>query len=86
VMIGPMVQQHRTLLPYRPSAVFPGKGNGMVAWNIQSLGHDVQALICVAYDAEGMSQAIGTLFEMGVGLEPLLPLALPSSAVIEVAK
>ena len=84
VMLGHLVQPNRTLLPYRPSATFPGKGNGMVAWNIQSLGHDVQALACVAYDAEGMSQAIGTLFELGVGLDPLLPLALPSSAVIEV--
>ena len=86
VMIRHLVQQDRTLLPYRPSATFPGKGNGMVAWNLQSLGHDVQALICVAYDAEGMSQAVGTLFEIGVGLEPLLPRVLPSSAVIEMAK
>jgi len=86
VMIRHLVQQNRTLLPYRPSATFPGRGNGMVAWNLQSLGHDVQAIICVAYDTEGMSQAVGTLFEMGVGLDPLFPLAIPASAVIEVAK
>jgi len=86
VMIRALVQQHRTLLPYRPSATFPGKGNGMVAWSLHSLGHDVQSLFCVAYDAEGMSQAVGTLFEIGVGLEPLLPRALPASATIEVAK
>jgi len=42
--------------------------------------------MCIAYDAEGMSQAVGTLFELGVGLDPLFPLALPSSAVIEMAK
>jgi len=74
------------VLPYATSAMFPGKGKGMVAWNLFALGHDVHALMCIAYDAEGMSQAIGTLFELGVGLDPLLPLALPTSAVIEVGK
>jgi len=76
----------RNVLPYKPSPTFPGKGNGMVAWNIQALGHDVHALVCLAYDAEGMSQAVGTLFELGVGLDPLFPLAIPSSATIEVTK
>jgi len=85
VMIRHMTNnQGRCVLPYRPSATFPGRGNGLVAWNIQALGHDVHALICVAYDAEGMSQAVGTLFELGVGLDPLLPMAMPTSATIEV--
>jgi len=76
----------RNVLPYRPSATFPGRGNGMLAWNIQTLGHDVHAVLGIAYDAEGMSQAVGTLFEIMAGLDPLLPLALPSSATIEAAK
>jgi len=74
------------VLPYKPGATFPGKGNGMLAWNIHALGHDVHALMCVAYDAEGMSQAVGTLFEIAAGLDPLLPQVLPTSAVIEVKK
>jgi len=78
--------QNRCVLAYRPSATFPGKGNGMVAWNIHNLGHDVHALVCIGYDAEGMAQAVGTLFELGVGLDPLFPLAIPKSAVIEVSK
>jgi len=77
---------NRNVLPYRPSATFPGRGNGMLAWNIQTLGHDVHAVICIAYDAEGMSQAVGTLFEIVAGIDPLLPLALPASATIEVKK
>jgi len=84
VMIAHMARSR--VLPYATSATFPGKGKGMVAWNLFALGHDVQSVICIGYDAEGMSQAIGTLFEMAVGLEPLLPLALPKSAVIEMAK
>jgi len=80
------LMKERRVLPYTPDATFPGRGNGMVAWNLHTLGHDVHALVCIAYDAAGMSQAVGTLFELGVGLDPLLPLALPSSATIEVAK
>jgi len=86
VMIRHLAQPNRYMLPYRVSPTFPGRGNGLVAWNNQALGHDIQALACVAYDAEGMSQAVGTLFELGVGLDPLLPLALPNSAVIEAGK
>jgi len=74
------------VFPYTVSPTFPGRGNGMVAWNLFSLGHDVHALMCIAYDAEGMSQAVGTLFELGVGIDPLFPLALPTSGVVEMAK
>jgi len=86
VMIKHLAQDNRNMLPYRVSATFPGKGNGMVAWNIHALGHDVHAVACVAYDAEGMSQAVGTLFEIMAGIDPLFPLALPSSATIEMTK
>jgi len=86
VMIRHLAQGNRYMLPYRVNATFPGKGNGMVAWNLQALGHDVQTLACIAYDAEGMSQAVGTLFEIMAGLDPLFPLALPSSATIEAVK
>jgi len=84
VMLKYMAQSR--VLPYAVGPTFPGRGNGMVAWNIQTLGHDVHALVCLAYDAEGMSQAVGTLFEIAAGLDPLFPLALPSSATIEMAK
>ena len=80
------LMKERRVLPYAVSPTFPGKGNGLVAWNLYTLGHDVHALVCIAYDAEGMSQAVGTLFELGVGLDPLMPLALPSSATIEVGQ
>jgi len=83
VMIRHLANPRRMMLPYTPSATFPGKGNGMLAWNVQALGHDVHALVCLAYDAEGMSQAVGTLFEIMAGLDPIFPLALPSSARIE---
>jgi len=85
-MIRHLVNQQRCVLAYRPTPTFPGRDNGMVAWNIQSLGHDVQAIVCIGYNAEGMSQAVGTLFELAVGLDPLFPLAIPKSATIEVGK
>jgi len=85
VMLGFMANE-RNVLPYKLTSTFPGRGNGLVAWNVQTLGHDVQAIVCIGYDAEGMNQAVGTLFELAVGLDALFPLALPSSAVIEAVK
>jgi len=86
VMIRHLANPNRNMLPYRPSATFPGKGNGMVAWNVQALGHDVHTVALVAYDAEGMSQAVGTMFEIMAGIDPLFTLAPPKSALLEMAK
>ena len=73
-------------LPYMPVRdVFPGRGRGLVAWQIDAVGHDLESLTCVAYDAEGMSQAVGTLFEAASGLQPLTDGVLPASSRITVA-
>ena len=66
-------------LPYPASADFIGRGHGMLAWNFASLGHDIESVSCIAYDAEGMSEAVGTLFQLAIGVDPLTPLVLPSS-------
>ena len=73
-------------LPYMPvSDVFPGRGRGLVAWQIDAVGHDLESLTCVAYDAEGMREAVGTLFEAASGLQPLTDGVLPASSRIAVA-
>lgn len=76
----------RKVLPYQVGPEFPGPGRGLLAWNLQTLGHDVQAIACVATDADGMAEAVGTLFELAVGLDPQTPLVLPATAVIEAVK
>jgi hypothetical protein len=70
------------VLPYVPTAEFPGPGRGMVAWNIMTLGHDVEAIACIANDAAGMGEAVGTLFQLGIGLYPYTPLVLPTSSSV----
>jgi len=72
------------VLPYKVTADFPGRGHGLVAWNVMTLGHDIEAVACVANDADGMNEAAGTLFQLAEGLDTLTPLQLPSSNAITV--
>ena len=73
-----------TLLPYPPNKdTFPGAGRGYLAWQNHVLGFDGQeSITCIAYDAQGMNEAIGTLYEAATGLTPLTPLTLPNSTAI----
>ncbi len=70
------------VLPYTPSADFPGQGRGMLAWNLMTLGHDVETIACIAQDAEGLNESVGTLFTIMAGIDPVTPLALPLSSSI----
>ena len=58
----------------------------MIAWNLMTLGHDVEALACVANDAEGINEAVGTLFTLATGIDPVTPLTLPIGSQISPAK
>jgi len=71
--------QDAKVLPYTPSADVPGPGRGMIAWNLMTLGHDVEVIACIGNDAAGLNEAVGTLFTLAVGLDPLTPLALPAT-------
>ena len=68
------------------TADFPGRGRGMLAWNLMALGHDLETIACVANDAEGMNEAVGTLFQLAVGLDDLTPLVLPAANSVLPAK
>jgi hypothetical protein len=73
-------------LPYRPSkAELPGPGRGMVAWQLDGVGVGQESITLIAYDAKGMSEAVGTMYEMMAGIEPLTPLALPQRNTIVAA-
>jgi len=76
-----LMRKPTNVLPYLPSKdVFPGRGRGLVAWQIDAVGHDTESLACIAYDAEGMSEAVGSLFEAASGLQPLTDWVLPESS------
>ncbi len=70
-------QNNASVLPYHITADFPGRGHGYLAWNYATLGHDLETVACIGTDAAGLDEAVGTLFQLAIGLDPLTPLALP---------
>lgn len=82
---NPLIQfavEHK-FLPYTPDAkAFPGPSRGMVAWQRDCVGYQQQSVTLIGYDAAGISEAIGTMYEALAGQEPLMPLAPPSEAHI----
>ena len=77
-------QQHG-FLPYKPdAATFPGIGRGYLAWQRDAVGYGQESITCIAYDATGLSEAVGTLYEAMAGLDPLMPLTPPKTASVQV--
>ncbi|MGB2821286.1 MAG: PQQ-binding-like beta-propeller repeat protein [Phycisphaerae bacterium] len=78
-----LMRKPANALPYMPvKDLFPGRGRGLVAWQVDCVGHGIESLTCVAYDAEGMGEAAGSLFEAASGLQPLTRWVLPSGSRI----
>ena len=73
----------KKVLPFALSRDMPGPGRGLVAWNTMTLGHDVEAIVCAGDDPAGLGEAVGTLFTLATGLDPLTPYILPSASGIE---
>jgi hypothetical protein len=70
--------QKRKFLPYQPDAKnFPGAGRGMLAWQRDAVGPGQESITMIAYDADGMNEAVGTLAEWVAGMEPLTRLVPP---------
>jgi len=66
-------RQH--FLPFQPeAATMPGPGRGYIAWQREAIGVNQESVALLAYDSVGMEEAVGTLYEMLAGLEPLTPL------------
>lgn len=76
-------QNNASVLPYPITADFPGRGRGYLAWNLMALGHDLETVACIANDAEGMSEAVGTLFELAIGIDPVTPYLLPAANSVQ---
>ena len=71
-------------LPYRPSKdAFPGRGRGYLAWQTDAVGYfNQESVTLIAYDQAGMDEAIGTLYEMCAGLDPLMSYVPPQTTRI----
>jgi len=73
-------------LPYKTAPdAFPGRGRGMIAWQLDAVGRAQESITVIAYDAEGMNEAVGTLYEALAGLDPLTRYALPASNSVTAA-
>ncbi|MGA2030697.1 MAG: hypothetical protein ABSG68_00440 [Thermoguttaceae bacterium] len=72
-------------LPYAADKDFPGPGRGYVAWQRDGIGPGQESLALIAYDAEGMAEAVGATYEAVAGLDPLTPLAMPARSEIVAA-
>jgi hypothetical protein len=81
----PMIQtfQAEKFLSFAPKpGRFPGNGRGMVAWQRDALGAGQESVTLIAYDAAGISEAIGSFYEAVAGIQPLIELDLPVKAEI----
>src|SRR5262249_47774532 len=73
-------------LPYKPSpAEFPGPGRGLLAWQRDGVGYGLESITLIAYDAEGMAEAVGSLYEAASGLRPLTRWKLPEANAVKAA-
>jgi hypothetical protein len=74
-------------LPMTPSKTdLPGPGRGLIAWQRDAIGATQESIALIGYDAQGINEAIGTMYEMLAGIEPLTPWALARASTITAAK
>ncbi len=75
-----------SFLPYAWQAgSFPGPGRGYLAWQYDGIGVGQESVTLIADDATGLAEAVGTLYEMVAGLDPLTPWELPRDNQIQPA-
>lgn len=71
----------KKFLPYTSDAKdFPGRGRGYISWQRDAVGLGQESATLIAYDAQGMNEAVGTLYEAVAGLDPLMGLSPPVDA------
>jgi len=73
-------------LPYAPSADFPGAGRGMLAWQSEGVGPRQESITLIAHDQQGMSEAVGTLYEAAAGIDRVSPLVRPTENSLTAAQ
>src|SRR5207249_4867775 len=72
---------------YRPERTsFPGPDRGLIAWQRDGVGRGQDSVTLIAYDEEGMREAVGSFYEAVAGIEPLTKWKLPEADTITPAK
>jgi len=76
----------KNFLPYKPeNDRFPGRGRGFLSWQRNAIAYGEESVTLIAYDAAGMNEAVGTLYEAAAGTEPQLALDPPTKAAVTAA-
>ena len=71
-------------LPYKTARdQFPGRGRGMMAWQDDGFRYfNVESISLIGYDAEGLAEAVGTMYNAMAGIDPITPLDLPGDSSV----
>ena len=79
--------QDQGFLPYKAKAgQFPGNGRGYLAWQTDMIGYfNQESITLVAYDQLGMDEAVGSVYEIAAGMEPLMAFNPPAQSEIAAA-
>jgi hypothetical protein len=74
-------------LPYKPDpSSFPGPGRGYIAWQRDGVGRGQESVALIATDEAGMSEAVGSFYEMVAGIDPLTRWEWPASGSLDQVK
>jgi hypothetical protein len=57
----------------------------MIAWQRDCVGLNQESVALVAYDPAGVDEAVGTLYEIAAGIDPLMALVAPATASVGAA-
>jgi hypothetical protein len=71
------------VLPYTPDkASFPGVGRSMLAWQLDSIRQGQESVTVIAYDAIGMDEGVGSLYQTVADQDPINKLDMPATAEV----
>ena len=67
----------RKVLPYAVTADVPGRGRGLLAWQLDIIRPGEESIAVIATDAAGLSEGVGSLYAIAAAMEPLTRWDLP---------
>jgi len=77
--------ENNGFLPYKVNATFPGAGRGYIAWQRDAVSYQAESVAVIATDAQGMAEAVGSLYEACAGMDPLMELT-PATVTVKAAQ
>jgi len=74
-------------LPYPATAEVIGRNHGYLAWQSDAVGYfNQESISLIAYDEKGLDEAVGNLYEICAGLDPLTKFEPAALVGVDVAK